>query len=493
MTGKLFAAVEGVKTHPLGQLSLVPYEVWGVRPQHVTNFEGAIMRITSIEVTGLHGFISDKLVFDSELAIIVGMNGAGKTSILNLTANLLKLDIPNLAKTHFVNFELKGRVGSKAFTMDASRLKDGIEITIRQSGRLIGRHPLVMPARSDYPFDDRAARFAYDRAIRRSYDMLSESKVSKYLKDNAKLTLVKLDRTLFAEENDGLTALESPSVARRLASQEVIDPIERVSQVTSDRYNAYRVASRKHSDDLMRQILLQLFKSPASIFDERSTKQTKLSAQQIDAIRKKLVKMPYFAEGGDVASKINDYFSLANSSLEIQKSRDAKRRGDEKDFIRMLFRDFEFPRIIGLLNAFEAFERADSASRQELDRFERLVNTFLIEGGKEVFFSEKEALLRFRLKGSSDPIGRPIAELSSGERQIVTVLTYLAFMAGPNSIFVVDEPELSLHLSWQMKLVDALMQLRPTEGQLILATHSPEIVGKYRKSVVKLEPVFKEV
>jgi len=451
------------------------------------------MRITNIRVVGLHGFISDELTFDNELAIIVGMNGAGKTSILNLTANLLKLDIPALAKTRFANFEIKGRVGTKAFVLDAVRSKNGVEVAIKQSGKLIGRHNLVLPKRGDDSFDDRANRFAYDRAIRRTYDLLSESAVSRYLRDHAKLTLVKLDRTLFAEENDGLTALESPVAARRLAAQEAVDPIERVTQVTSDRYNAYRIALRKHSEDLMRQILLQLFKSPATIFEAKSAKQSKLSSQQIEAIRKKLVKMPYFAEGGDVASQINDYFSLANSSVDLHGTKGAKKGDEEQTFIRLLFRDFEFPRIIGLVKAFEAFEKADNASREELDRFERLVNSFLLEGGKEVFFSEKEALLRFRLKNSTDQVGRPISELSSGERQIVTVLTYLAFMAGPNSIFVVDEPELSLHLSWQMKLVDALMQLRPADGQLILATHSPEIVGKYRKSVVKLEPVFEEV
>ena len=414
----------------------------GLSAEYLSNgLSGKRMRITRICVVGLHGFISDELAFDNELAIIVGMNGAGKTSILNLAANLLKLDIPALAKTQFVSFQIKGRVGSKAFVLDAMRSKGSIEISIKQSGKLVGRHKLFVPSRADQQFDDRANRFAYDRAIRRTYDQLSESAVSKYLKDHAKLTLVKLDRTLFAEENDGLTALESPGVARRLAAQEAIDPIERVSQVTSDRYNAYRVASRKHSEALMRQILLQLFKSPATIFQPKSARQSKLSSSQIEAIRKKLIKMPYFAEGGAVASQISDYFSLASSAVDLHGAKGAKKGDEEQTFIRLLFRDFEFPRILGLVSAFEAFEKADNASREELDRFERLANSFLLEGGKEVFFSEKEALLRFRLKNSADPVGRPISELSSGERQIVTVLTYLAFMAGPNSIFVVDEPE----------------------------------------------------
>ena len=85
---------------------------------------------------------------------------------------------------------------------------------------------------------------------------------------------------------------------------------------------------------------------------------------------------------------------------------------------------------------------------------------------------------------------RGLKELSSGERQIIIVLTYLAFLAGENSIFIVDEPELSLHLRWQGYLVTALNNLRPQNCQIVIATHAPEIVGESRSKIQLLKPTY---
>jgi len=113
-----------------------------------------------------------------------------------------------------------------------------------------------------------------------------------------------------------------------------------------------------------------------------------------------------------------------------------------------------------------------------------------VDSGKEVFFSEASSCLRFRLKGDLAESGRSVGELSSGEKQIVIVLTYICFLADTESIFIIDEPELSLHLAWQKKLTEALKKLQPDGSQLILATHSPEIVGRYRAAVSTLKPTY---
>lgn len=444
------------------------------------------MRITNLSVTGLHGFIDAELMFKDDLAIIVGVNGAGKTSLLNLASYILKLDILKIALIRFDNFNIRGRVAKRSFEITCSRNGSALNLEIKESSKILDSQVVHVLAWEE--FEGQASRFVFDRAVRRVYDTISDSKLANYLKANAKLTLVSLDRTLLAEESNGLTALDAPSSARSSGHVSVVDPVSRVAEVTSSRYNKYRIESRKHQEELTRQVILQLFKSQKNLW-ARSSSQSKLNISQVEDIRRKVAKMPSFAGADNVTSQIHEYFELAIESLQNDGQRDIQ---NEQHLKQMLFRDFEFPKIVALVKAFEAFEKADKDSRSDLDRFERLVNSFLVESGKEVFFSEKEASLRFRLKGSSNATGRSIAELSSGERQIVTMLTYIAFMAGEGNIFVVDEPELSLHLSWQMKLVDALMELKPAEAQLVLATHSPEIVGRHRKSVVKLVPKYKE-
>jgi predicted ATP-binding protein involved in virulence len=72
---------------------------------------------------------------------------------------------------------------------------------------------------------------------------------------------------------------------------------------------------------------------------------------------------------------------------------------------------------------------------------------------------------------------RDIHSLSSGEQQLVVILTHIAFnpAAQAANVLIIDEPELSLHVVWQEFFVDAIREVNPNL-QLILATHSPSIV-----------------
>lgn len=67
-----------------------------------------------------------------------------------------------------------------------------------------------------------------------------------------------------------------------------------------------------------------------------------------------------------------------------------------------------------------------------------------------------------------------LPSLASGEKQLFFIL--LAALRASNHSLIIDEPELSLHVDWQKKLVKSLCLLNP-RMQLILATHSPEIIA----------------
>ena len=92
-------------------------------------------------------------------------------------------------------------------------------------------------------------------------------------------------------------------------------------------------------------------------------------------------------------------------------------------------------------------------------------------------------------ENSSDMIS--VHYLSSGERQLLIFFANLIFAVDntKNGIFVVDEPELSLHLSWQKIFVESAIKINPNI-QMIFATHSPEFVGKYRDRMFKLEKKY---
>ena len=68
----------------------------------------------------------------------------------------------------------------------------------------------------------------------------------------------------------------------------------------------------------------------------------------------------------------------------------------------------------------------------------------------------------------------PLKSLSSGEKQLLQIL--LEALAAENNTVMIDEPELSLHVDWQLQLVDSMRRVNP-RCQLLLATHSSEVMA----------------
>ena len=80
-----------------------------------------------------------------------------------------------------------------------------------------------------------------------------------------------------------------------------------------------------------------------------------------------------------------------------------------------------------------------------------------------------------------------INELSSGEKQLFLRTLAIKMLEPENSIIMIDEPELSLHPKWQQKIVDVYRKIG-RNNQIILATHSPHILGSVEKeNIILLE------
>lgn len=92
-------------------------------------------------------------------------------------------------------------------------------------------------------------------------------------------------------------------------------------------------------------------------------------------------------------------------------------------------------------------------------------------------------------------------ELSSGEQQIITLIVKLLSEANHGTLFLIDEPEISLHVSWQRAVPSLLAKIAETFGaDIIVATHSPVLISSATanndfcftlrdRAIMKLEPV----
>ena len=87
---------------------------------------------------------------------------------------------------------------------------------------------------------------------------------------------------------------------------------------------------------------------------------------------------------------------------------------------------------------------------------------------------ERQAGFRFQTSA-----GLPLlpTDLSSGEQHELVLLYELLFKTKQNALILIDEPELSLHVAWQVEfLKDLARVVKLSSFDVILATHSPQII-----------------
>ena len=120
-----------------------------------------------------------------------------------------------------------------------------------------------------------------------------------------------------------------------------------------------------------------------------------------------------------------------------------------------------------------ALQQGHTDAAQELSkpktRFQDIVDDLFEETGKKIVRTENE--IRF------SQIGETLVpyQLSSGEKQMLAILlTVLVEDQQPYVLFM-DEPEVSLHIEWQKRLIDLVVEMNPNV-QIILTTHSPAVI-----------------
>jgi ABC-type lipoprotein export system ATPase subunit len=86
--------------------------------------------------------------------------------------------------------------------------------------------------------------------------------------------------------------------------------------------------------------------------------------------------------------------------------------------------------------------------------------------------------------------GQPLSpqSLSSGEQHILIQIYDLLFSDKPDSLILIDEPEISLHVAWQLSFLEGLHQITSlVPHDIVLATHSPQIIGDRWDLTVELK------
>lgn len=124
----------------------------------------------------------------------------------------------------------------------------------------------------------------------------------------------------------------------------------------------------------------------------------------------------------------------------------------------------------------------------EKNRFLDILEDLLRPSGKRI--NREVGDIEFFFGDDTSPHG--YSDLSAGEKQLLLIMLTVFMQEGKESILIMDEPEISLHIDWQSQLITRIKEVNPN-CQIIISTHSPSvIIDGWQNSVVNISDLIKE-
>jgi predicted ATP-dependent endonuclease of OLD family len=440
------------------------------------------MRLTRLIATEVHGYLPINIDFDKDLTFLIGLNGSGKTSALRLIMGLLTPAIDELAKIDFGFAELQIRNETSEIRITAERHKQGLTLrTSNVEGELLVDLPsleiLTAPSRQD---GDR---------VHPLFRSILQNEVFVAIRKIATPMFLGLERRLYQEDR----FLDSNSeIARRreiLVRRQLFEEIEPLSGVTGaglvdvlilvrETMGEIRAKQEKLDRDLRERLLMSAIRFTPTEFETLRAPSMKVinkyrsrSAELREAA--KLLRLP----SDDVQVSLDTFFKKMDelgSELSSENTNTVQNsQKNANSLMTWLINKNQVDRILENFGQFEKYATERESLHSTIDRLLELLNKFLIQTGKKVEITDSDRLI---VRRSDGKVQSPAA-LSSGERQLCIMLGHLSLnpLLLGSGVFIVDEPELSLHLSWQEIFVESVRAAN-TEVQLIFATHSPAII-----------------
>jgi len=435
----------------------------------------AISRISVEELFGRYTYeIPSKDITDADflkLLILYGENGSGKTTILNLVYHILataerKGHRTYIAKQPFKRFEVE--------------LADGTRIIARRKGdNLDGAFEWLASKRNkilatvSLPVDER-------KAVPGRLPENIEGKYNEVIK-----TIKDLDLQLYFLSDDRKILGQAPE-AREEEEEIYVSEREEINERILKRQLDLRYKSQGLPLDEAIENLVDWIRNQA--FRGSSLGETSVSTIYSDVIKSiaayPSTPAPYSAEQLnqlmntiDNLSTKNKEFSILGLMPPLNMEEIARIVRDANEATKAILLPVTKPYVDGIKARFDALEEIKNL----INTFIHNMNDFYID--KHVDFDLTEGLRIFSDRGQK----LPPSILSSGEKQLLLLFCHTIVASEKSSIVIIDEPEISLNVTWQRNLIRALLDcVGRGNFQLLLATHSVELLTQYKNHVSKL-------
>lgn len=463
---RLSAVIDNWLPSHVADRTRAPYQLLTIHASLVRVVTGAMFKIHRVEIDGFWGNSRLETDLNESVNIFIGANGSGKTTFINFLEASLTADLNLLGSLQFREIRLLLKHRSKTRRIRITRIPETLAYD-RLSFR-IGRSSYSLPL---FPkeMDHRRTRLhpRYLDAINEVQDCLSQLIGISWLSVHREL--------LDDEYRDPFT--------RRTVSEK--NPIDRRLEDLATRFTQYQLQlqseSSKLSDSFRREVLLTMLYS--EVFDTFSTKQE--PTLDLLSIREGLSRT--YDDLGvfdpEVPRRIDQHISMLGRSIEALEAFEKEQKPLAVDDVLPLSLLRRTQHIVELSTDIETKKKAVF---RPVEDYLEILRRFAADKSFDLNPDLTGELLVH--KGKTE---LSLEQLSSGEKQLFILLTEALLQRGRPFIFIADEPELSLHIGWQKRILSVIKALNP-HSQIIVATHAPEVAGKWRNSIINMKDIIHE-
>ena len=422
--------------------------------------------ISSVRIEGFWGNYDFEVPIDPRVTFLIGQNGTGKTTLINLIAAALTGDFKTLDRLPFrrviIRLTPQKEGGKPSITVakkqDESRPFERIDYTINTGGNA-----------KDLQFSlDDTEEQLFLRLMRHEgrslnyYNRLTG--LSPTLQSLVSVKWLSIHRT---------SPDDRPREDRTYES--TVD--QKLESLSNELVRYFATLSKKKDDEIrsfQEYLFLSLIEQGGyiNIFDDN---QLQKAPQYKEALRNIFNELHVKI---DTSKLLDDFSSRAKQFIERKTSTDEGILTDELIFRIGLFR------IEDVVKRWDDLQTRLKRIFRQKDKFQDIADNLFQR--KRMTFSESNEMV-FKSRSGKDLTPQM---LSSGEKQLLILLSEALLQREMPTIFIADEPELSLHVLWQEKLVASLHALNPN-AQIIAATHSPDIVGPLVNKAIDMESLVK--
>lgn len=453
------------------------------------------MKLLNFSGVKINEYIDVNLDLEKDLSIIVGTNGCGKTTSLNLIQAILLPKFSDIFLTPFDTISLTFIHKKILHLITVERNKVDIIFKAQNVTKNALIAQLIIPKNIINEFDI----YKYNKNGLNLNDLITKKNIDhpylKFVNELQKPVFIGLERTnadikddykdYLLERKYFLSNNKKDEGDFRNFKDNLGVSILETEMLVQSIYNRLKLVQERFFKSIQRELISSSFDFIE--FDVNDF------PSEVNIREKQNFFLERQSEIEDSLNKIGILDEQTESKLQVffEKITKLFERGDIKEntgfAIEWLLNKSQIDKMFNLVKILDDYKLKKDETFLPIDTFLNIINSFFKDTGKKLNVDQVGRLF------VQKPQGRPLTvdELSSGERQLIILFANVIFNKFKNKsnsteILIIDEPEISLHIRWQEKFIDSLIEAS-NNTQFIIATHSPDIIGDYKFNTIKIQ------